>query len=267
MDILKKKTGGFQAFTEALLQEKYSNEHFVNKMRDNLKLLNSKPRVVPEDSKKQTSTSNMKNLEQKVREYENFCGRVSSLVLGHGATFTEETINKDAVINELEQTRQILNMRELGLHETVSAFKRNFEREKTDFSQKSKEREDNLKKSLDEVNEHLAIMREEMRMVQKHHDEIIRDLVEAEVKKRLMRISQHTLVAELPLSLNPETIETDDEPMVLDDGSHQTDRSIFTSTETARAQPLFNGHRIHFQNVQNACVQISNDGKNLSVTK
>lgn len=256
---MKRKTGGFQAFTEALLQEKISNEHFVNKMRNNLKILNSKQRVVPEDLIKQTN--NMRHLEQKVKEYENFCGRVSCLVLGHGATFDEETINKDAVINELEQTRQILKMREHGLHRTVSAFKINFEREKTDLAQMSKKREDILKKSLDEVKEKLAIMCEDMRMVQKHHEEIIRDLVEAEVKKRLMTISQP------PLSLNPETIETDDEPMVLEDGSHQPDQSIFTSTETARTQPLCNGHLIHFQNVQNACVQISNDGKNLSVTK
>lgn len=261
---MKKKTGGFQAFTEALLQEKISNEHFVNKMRSNLKILNSKQRVAPEDSKQ---ANNMRYLEQKVKEYENFCGQVSSLVLGHDATFAEETITKDAVINELEQTRQMLNMREHGLHKTVFAFKMNFEREKTDLAQLSKKREDILKKSLDEVNEKLAIMCEDMHMVQKHHDEIIRDLVEAEVKKRLMCISQHTLVAEPPLSLNPETIETDDDPMVLDDGSHQTDQSIFTSTETARTQPLCNGHHIHFQNVQNACVQISNDGKNLSVTK
>lgn len=40
---MKEKTEGFQAFTEALLQEKISNEHFVNKMRNNLKTLNSKP--------------------------------------------------------------------------------------------------------------------------------------------------------------------------------------------------------------------------------
>lgn len=117
---MKEKTGGFQAFTEALLQEKISNEHFVNKMRNNLKILNSKPRVVPEDPKQ---ASNMRHLEQKIKEYENFFGRVSILVLGHdGATYAEKTRNEDAVINELEQTRQILNMRELGLHETVSAF-------------------------------------------------------------------------------------------------------------------------------------------------
>lgn len=256
---MKKKTGGFQAFTEALLQEKISNEHFVNKMRNTyLKILNSKQRVVPEDSKQ---ANNMRHLEQKFKEYENFCIRVSSLVLGHDATFDEETINKDAVINELEQTRQILNMRELGLHETVSAFKMNFEREKTDLSQMSKKREDGLKKSLDEVNEKLAIMSEDMRMLQKHHDEIILDLVEAEIKKRLMTFSQRTLFAEPPLSLNPETIETDNDP----DGSHQTDQSIPTSTETTRTQPLFSNQHIHyFQNVQT--VQINHDGKNISET-
>lgn len=156
---MKRKTGGFQAFTEALLQEKISNEHFVNKMRNNLKILNSKQRVVPEDLKQ---ANNMRHLEQKVKEYENFCGRVSCLVLGHGATSDEETINKDAVINELEQTRQILKMREHGLHRTVSAFKINFEREKTDLAQMSKKREDILKKSLDEVNEKLAIMCEDI---------------------------------------------------------------------------------------------------------
>lgn len=134
---MKRKTGGFQAFTEALLQEKISNEHFVNKMRNNLKILNSKQRVVPEDLKQ---ANNMRHLEQKVKEYEIFCGRVSCLVLGHGATFDEETINKDAVINELEQTRQILKMREHGLHRTVSAFKINFEREKTDLAQMSKKK-------------------------------------------------------------------------------------------------------------------------------
>lgn len=71
---MKRKTGGFQAFTEALLQEKISNEHFVNKMRNNLKILNSKQRVVPEDLKQ---ANNMRHLEQKVKEYEIFCGRVS----------------------------------------------------------------------------------------------------------------------------------------------------------------------------------------------
>lgn len=44
----------------------------------------------------------MKNLEQKVREYENFCGRVFSLVFGYGVIFIEEIINKDVVINEFE---------------------------------------------------------------------------------------------------------------------------------------------------------------------
>lgn len=74
---MKKKTGGFHAFTEALLQEKKSNEHFVNKMRNNLKTLTSKPQVVPQDSKQ---ASNMRHLEQKIKEYEIFFGQVSILV-------------------------------------------------------------------------------------------------------------------------------------------------------------------------------------------
>lgn len=258
---MKEKTEGFQAFTEALLQEKISNEHFVNKMRNNLKTLNSKPRVVPGDPKQ---ASNMRHLEQKIKEYENIFGRVSILVLGHdGATYAEETRNEDAVLNELEQTRQILNMRELGLHETVSAFKTNFEREKTDLSQMSKKREDSLKKSLDEVNEKLAIMSEGMRMLQKHHDEIILDLVEAEIKKRLMTFSQRTPVAEPPLSLNPETLETDNDPDGSPDG--RTDQGIPTSTEAAGTQSVITNHHInYFQNVQT--VQISHNGNNVAET-
>lgn len=256
---MKKKTGGFHAFTEALLQEKISIEHFVNKMRNNLKTLTSKPQVVPQDSKQ---ASNMRHLEQKLKEYEFFFGQVSILVLGHdGTTYAGETRHEDAVINELEQTRQILNMRELGLHETVSAFKTNFEREKTDLSQMSKNREDSLKKSLDEVNEQLAIMSKEMRMIQKPHDKIILDLVEAEIKKRLMTFSQRTPFAEPPLSLNPETLETDNDP----DGRHQTDQGIPTSTEAAGTQSLFTNHHInYFQNVQT--VQISHNGNNVAET-
>lgn len=167
------------------------------------------------------------------------------------------------MINELEQTRQILNMRELGLHETVSAFKTNFEREKTDLSQMSKKREDSLKKSLDEVNEKLAIMSEGMRMLQKHHDEIILDLVEAEIKKRLMTFSQRTPVAEPPLSLNPETLETDNDPDGSPDG--RTDQGIPTSTEAAGTQSLVTNHHInYFQNVQT--VQISHNGNNVAET-
>lgn len=63
-------------------------------------------------------------------------------------------------------------------------------------------------------------MREEMRMVQKYYDEIIRDLVEVEVKKRFMRISQYIFVVELFFFLNFEIIEIDDEFMVFDDGSY-----------------------------------------------
>lgn len=57
-------------------------------------------------------------------------------------------------------------------------------------------------------------------MVQKYYDEIIRDLVEVEVKKRFMRISQYIFVVELFFFLNFEIIEIDDEFMVFDDGSY-----------------------------------------------
>lgn len=118
-----------------------------------------------------------------------------------------------------------------------------------------------MKKSLDEVNEKIAIMIEGMRMLQKHHDEIILDLVEAEIKKRPMTFSQRTPFAEPPLSLNPETIETDNDP----DGIHQTDQGIPTLTEAAGTQSLVTNHHInYFQNVQT--VQISHNGNNVAET-
>lgn len=48
-------------------------------------------------------------------------------------------------------------------------------------------------------------------MVQKYYDEIIRDLVEVEVKKRFMRISQYIFVVELFFFLNFEILEIDND--------------------------------------------------------
>lgn len=105
-------------------------------MRNQLKKLNSKQRVVPENTKQPT---HIRELEQKVKELEHSIDKMASLVLGSRATSGDEEATNMNILNqmidELEKARKYLKMRGYPLLETC---KMNLEKTKADLAQQSK---------------------------------------------------------------------------------------------------------------------------------
>lgn len=120
--------------------EKRANEHYVNKMRTQLKKLNSKQRVVPEAEDTYKQATYIRELEQKVKELEHLHDKMASLVFGSSATLdNEKDKNMNAMVNELEKTRQILKMREKPLSDTVQVCRMNSEKVKNDLAKKKRQ--------------------------------------------------------------------------------------------------------------------------------
>lgn len=234
-------------------------------MRDHLKKLNSKQRVIPENAKQAT---HIRELEQKVEELENSSAKMASLVLGSSAkSGDEEAKNRNTLmIDELEKTRKFLKTRGDPLSETC---KMNFEKIKTDLAQHYKKKINNLRKHIVEQEEEMTMLNRRIEEITKYQDDIINDKVDAKVKERLVRLNMNETTVETHLTLNPEQIESENDPREVDSQmSNRTDLSISTTRETTTRQPLPNGQHIQILNIENhGTLQINNDGKNFSLQK
>lgn len=259
LEIIKKKPRGFQALTEALLLEKRANEHYVNKMKIELKKLNCKQRVVPEDTKQDT---HIRELEQKVKEYNHLSANMAGLVLGSSAKLDdEEDKNINAMVNELEKTRQLLKMREKPLSDTFHACRMNSEQKvKTDLAQRYEKKKDGMQKLILQQKEEIKKLKTKIEEIQNNHDEIIRSKVDVQVRERLVRLKLNDTTIGEPI---PDQMESENDP--LKEGcpvSHRIDPS--TST-----QPLPNGQPIlNYIQIENLnTLQLTNDGNNIASTK
>lgn len=264
VEILKKKPGGFQAFTDALLSEKKTNEYFVNRMRNQLNKLNSKQRVVPENTKQ---PSHIRELEQRVKELEHSIDKMASLVLGssNATSGDEEAKNMNILnqmIDELEKARKYLKMRGYPLLETC---KMNLEKTKADLAQQSKTN-NNLRKHIAELEEEITTLKRHIEEIKKYQDDIIHDKVDIMVKERLVRINMNEFTVETHPTLNPDQMESENDPLEV--GSQLSIRTdLTTATESTTTQPLPNG--LHIQKLilnieNNATLQINNDGQNFA---
>lgn len=250
LEIMKNKHGGFQAFTEALLLEKRANEHYVCKVRIQLKKLNCKQRVVPEDTKQDTHIS---ELEQKVKVYDHLSAKMGSLVLGSSATLdNEEDKNMNAMVNELAKTRQLLKMREKPLTETLHAFRMNSEQKvKTDLAQRYGKKNDSMQKVILQQKEEIKELKAKIDEIQNNQEEIIRSKVDVQVRERLVRLKLNDTTTEEPY---PDQMESENDPLMEScPVTHRTDLS-YTST-----QPLPNGQHINIQIENVSILQFNND--------
>lgn len=255
---MKNKPGGFQALTEALILEKRANEHYVNKMRNQLRKLNCKQRVVPEDTKQDTHIS---GLEQKVKVYDHLSPKMGSLVLGSSATLdNEEDKNMNAVVNELEKTRQLLNMWEKSLSETLHAFRMNIEQKvKTDLVQRLGKKNDRMRKVILQQKEEIKELKAIIDEIKNYQKEIIRSEVDVQVRERLVRLNLNDTTTEEPY---PDQMESENDPLMEScPVTHRTDLS-YTST-----QPLPNGQHINIQIENVSILQFNNDGNNIASSK
>lgn len=259
LEIIKKKPGGFKALTEALLLEKKANEHYVIKMRNQLRKLNCKQRVVPEDT---TQDTHIRELEQKVKEYNYLSANMAGLVLGSSAKLDDDEENNiNAMVNELEKTRQLLKMREKPLSDTFHACRMNSEQKvKTDLAQRyEKKKKDGMQKLILQQKEEIKKLKTKIEEIQNNHEEIIRGKVDVQVRERLVRLKLNDTTIGEP---NPDQMESEND--TLKEGcpvSHRTDPS--TST-----QPLPYGQPINYIQIENLNIlQLNNDGNNIASTK
>lgn len=233
-------------------------------MRNHLKKLNSKQRVVPENTKQAT---HIRELEQKVKEFEHFAAKMASLVLGSSATSGDEVAKNMNILNqmidELEKARQFLKMRGNPLLETC---KMNLERIIANLSQQYN-KNNNLRKHIVEQEEEITILKKHIEEITNYQDDIINDKVDAKVKERLMRLNINKSTVETHLTLNSDQMESENDPLEV--GSQMSIRTeLTTTTETTTTQPLPNGQHIQILNIENVGnLQISNDGKNFALQK
>lgn len=257
---MKKKPGGFQALTEALLLEKRANEHYVNKMRNQLRILNCKQRVVP-DLDTEDQNTYIRELEQTVRVYKDMFAKVARLVLGSSATLdNEEDKNMNAIVNELAKTRQLLKMREKSLSDTLHAFRENSEQKvKTDLEQSYGKKSDSIQKVIVQKKEEIKKLKRNIDEIQNKYEEIIREKVDKQVKERLVRVKLNDTTTEEPY---PDQMESENDPLMEScPVTHRTDLS-YTSI-----QPLPNGQHINIQIENVSILQFNNDGNNIASSK
>lgn len=257
---MKNKPGGFQALTEALILEKRANEHYVNKMKNQLRKLNCKQRVVPEDTKQDTHIS---GLEQKVKVYDHLFAKTGSLVLGSSATLDNEedkNMIQNAIVNELEKTRQLLNMWEKSLSETLHALRMNIEQKvKTDLVQRFGKKNDRMQKVILQQKEEIKELKAIIDEIKNYQKEIIRSEVDVQVRERLVRLNLNDTTTEEPY---PDQMESENDPLMEScPVTHRTDLS-YTST-----QPLPNGQPINIQIENVSILQFNNDGNNIASSK
>lgn len=265
--------------------EKRANEHYVNKMRTQLKKLNSKQRVVPEAEDTYKQATYIRELEQKVKELEHLHDKMASLVFGSSATLdNEKDKNMNAMVNELEKTRQILKMREKPLSDTVQVCRMNSEKVKNDLAQKK----DSMQKRILQQKEEIKKFKSKIDEIQNQHEEIIREKVDVQVRERLVRLKLNdTNIAEPNLTLNPDQMESENDHLKEDQMEFENDplkedqmeseidplkESCPVSPRTdlsTSTQPLPNGQsiNIHIQGNVNT-LQISKDhGNNIALQK
>lgn len=208
VEILKKKKGGYQAFTDTLLLEKTVNEHYVKKMNNVLKELNSKQKADPHCQV--DLRAKIKHLDHRIEALQQSCEKLSYLVLGEDSSFNQETLNMELMVKELECTRNYVNSKKLPLHKSCTIFKMGFEKEKTNLTENFQKMENDFQKTVDDLNDKIAFLTEEIKMINKNEDTIIRDLVDEKVKERLMHLNLvEPSSEETPhSSFNPEAMET-----------------------------------------------------------
>lgn len=242
MEILKMKEGGFQAFTAALLAEKLNNEPYVTKMKKTLKDLNSK--LLGPGQCNQKNQNNDQHLEQKIKKINAYLKKMSKLVLGEDAPFNEETMNAEEVINELEQTRKIVNRKVLPLHKSCEAGKIKFEKEKTDLTSKYEKKLNKLEQSMEGQKKKIASLEEKIEKDKEDQRKKIDELVDQKVKARLRRV-------------DPRITDSESE----DESSKATDCN--TSTEDLHGTSTDKNIQFNFGGpVQGLYVQISERGIN-----
>lgn len=251
---MKKKPGGFQALTEALLLEKRANEHYVNKMRNQLRILNCKQRVVTDlDTEKDTY---IRELEQTVKGYKDMLAKVASLVLGSSATLdNEEDKNMDAIVNELAKTRQLLKMREKSLSDT-HAFRINSEQKvKTDLEQRYRKKNDSIQQVIVNKKKEIKELKRKIDEIENNYEEIIREKVDKQVKERLVRLKLNDTTTEEPY---PDQMESENDPLM---------ESCPVTHRTDLSQPLPNGQHINIKIENLGILHLNNDGNNIASSK
>jgi hypothetical protein len=188
VDILKKKKGGFQAFTDTLLLEKTVNEHYVKKMNSVLKELNSKQQKSDQHCQVDFRAK-IKQLDHRIEELQQFCEQLSYFILGEDSPFNLETLNMELIVKELECTRNYVKNRKLPLHKSCTIFKMGFDKEKTNLTENFQKKEKDFQKTVDDLNDKIAFLTEEIKMIHKNEDSIIRELVDEKVKERLLQLN------------------------------------------------------------------------------
>ncbi|XP_061183124.1 uncharacterized protein LOC133191386 [Saccostrea echinata] len=263
VEMLKKKKGGYQALTETLLLEKTVNEHYVKKMNNFLKEFNSKHKT---DSHCQVDLRpKIKQLELRIEDLEQICEKVSLLVLGEDLALDQESLNMELVVHELEHTRNLVNRRKLPLHRAYNTCKIGFETEKTKLAENFHQKENNFQQTIDELNDKITFLSEEIKMIHKNEDQIIRDLVDERVKERLLRLNlvEPNSEESTPSSINPEAMDFSiPDEKSFPKGVPLSTRSDFLSLSPDDPALTYTERSIHLQinNVEN--LQLSHQGSN-----